>query len=615
MIKYIVNRTRSEVNNMQDHLSSRMEKREMNIKPQDKTIKELLLSEHQFVIPRFQREYSWDKKNYKEFLEDMLDCLIVSNGNITNNQYFLGTMLFVGDCFENEQVEISVVDGQQRLTTITILFSALSDRFLEQGEEKLSKQIFRYIMTEDDNGDPIRIIKSKTHYPFFSFYIQDRKKEVSQTPNSEEEEAIKESFEYLYNGLDEQKLRTYLKKRYGSDEVDKVTYLNLLKAIRDQVLSTTFVSISTKEYQQANMIFEILNAKGKNLTDVDLIKNKIFEIVDDVEPADYAEEKWKSIKSILNTCDTGVGFVQFYRHFWLSKYKKSGINKLYDDFKLKIRPKTKDRYKLFLKEIEDTAKLYIKVISPQRSDFNNKKEYFGIVQSLNALSNFFNIVQVRIALVALLEAKDKELIPLKRLKQTVYYLDNFHFAYNAVGAKPTNKLETIYSRFAIALRECNDKVLAQSIIDNLIAQLNDIYISYLDFEDKFVLLSYTKKDNPSNLKTKYAINKIAAYYEGSEVFDDEGSVEHILSESADNDNVNIGNLILLEQRLNEEADSLEYKDKIDIYKKSTYKWIQEFITKNSEWEYEGVQNRAKEMAKLYYTKILGRGILSGDTTP
>ena len=247
---------------MQNHLFSGTEKTDMNIKPKDKTIKELLLSEHQFVIPRFQREYSWEKKHYREFLEDTLDGLIINDGTITNNQYFLGTMLFVGDCFENDQVEIPVVDGQQRLTTITILFSALSDRFLKLGEEKLSKQIFRYIMTENDDGEPIRIIKSKTHYPFFSFYIQDWKKENMQEPDSEEETAIKEAFEYLYGSLDEQKLRTYLKRKYGSDEVDKLTYVNILKAIRDQVLGTTFVSISTKERSQANMIFEILNAKA-----------------------------------------------------------------------------------------------------------------------------------------------------------------------------------------------------------------------------------------------------------------------------------------------------------------------------------------------------------------
>ena len=85
---------------MYNRLSTKVEKRDMNIKPQDKTIKELLLSGRQFVIPRFQREYSWERKNYKEFLDDMLDCLIVNNGRISYDQYFLGTMLVVGDCFD-----------------------------------------------------------------------------------------------------------------------------------------------------------------------------------------------------------------------------------------------------------------------------------------------------------------------------------------------------------------------------------------------------------------------------------------------------------------------------------------------------------------------------------
>ena len=513
-------------------------------------------------------------------------------------------MLFVGDCFENEQEEIVVVDGQQRLTTITILFSALSDRFLELGEEKLSSQLFRYIMTENDNGDPIRILKSKTHYPFFSFYIQDWKKENVQEPNSEEEEIIKEAFEYLYGSLSEQKLRTSLEKRYSGDEVNKIAYVDILKAVRDQILGTTFVSISTKDRGQANMIFEILNAKGKNLTDVDLIKNKIFEVVDDTEPADYAEEKWKSIKNILNSCDNDIGFVQFYRHFWISKYKRSGMSKLYDDFKSAFGNKGKTRYKAFLKEIEETAKLYVKIVEPQRNHFKNKKEYFGVVQSLNALTNYFNIVQVRVALIALLEAKDKGIITLTQLKKAIYYLENFHFSFNAVGAQPTNKLEPIYSAFAIKLRACNEKVEARTILSELITELDNIYIPYKDFEEKFVLMTYTKKDNPSNVKTKYAINKIASFFEGKEVFEDDGSVEHILTESADERNLNIGNLILLEQVLNEEADDSDYCDKIEVYEKSQYKWIKTFIEGNSEWNNEKAEQRAKDLAKFYYTNIL-----------
>lgn len=591
---------------MIDRLSKKVVKREMNIKPQDKTIKELLLSGNQFIIPRFQREYSWDKKNYKEFLDDMLNCLIIDNEKISFDQYFLGTMLFVGDCFDGSKNEIDVVDGQQRLTTITILFSALSDRFIQSNQTILSEQVFKYIMTTNDDGDPVRIIQSKTHYPFFSFYIQEREKESIQDPSTEEEQCIKETYEYLYNNLSEDKLRAVLKNKYGNDVVDQLNYIDILKAVRDQVLNTTFVSISTKERKQANMIFEILNAKGKNLSDVDLIKNKIFEIVNDTEPADYAEEKWKSIKNILNSRNIDVGFVQFYRHFWISKYKKSGVNKLYDDFKSNIKPVNKKRYKEFLEEIERTAEIYIKTIYPQRTDFQNKKEYFGLIQSIRILSNDFNIVQVRIALIALLEAKELGLITLKQLKSIVYYLENFHFAYNAICAMPTNRLEKIYSNFSINLRKCEDKVKAREILKTLHDQLDDIFVSYQEFENEFIKLAFTKENKISNLKTRYAINKISAYFEESELFDDKGSIEHILPESMGGNNNNIGNLILLEQNLNEEADCLPYNEKVVIYKKSSYKWLNSFLSENAEWDDTQIAERAKELSNFYYTKILGK---------
>lgn len=595
---------------MDDRLSKKERKRELNIKPQDKTIKELLLSGRQFIIPRFQREYSWDKKNYKEFLDDMLNCLIVSDGKVIYDQYFLGTMLFVGDCFEGDKSEIDVVDGQQRLTTITILFSALSDRFLQINQDTLSKQIFKYIMTKNDDGEDVRIIKSKTHYPFFAFYIQEREKINTKKPSTEEEQCIKETYEYLYNNLSEEKLRAFLKKKYGDDNIDELNYVDILKAVRDQVLNTTFVSISTKERKQANMIFEILNAKGKNLSGVDLIKNKIFEIVNDTEPADYAEEKWKSIKNILNARNVDVGFVQFYRYFWISKYKKSNLNKLYDDFKSTIKPANKDRYKKFLTEIEDTARIYVQTVSPERNDFQNKKEYFGLVQSIKVMSDYFNITQVRIALIALIEAKEKGIITLTQLKSMVYELENFHFSYNAICSKPTNKLEKIYSDFSISLRNCNDKIEARNIIKKLTNQLNEIYVSYQEFESEFINLTYTKKsNNPDNVITKYVVNKIASYYEGKEIFEDDGSIEHILPESNDiNNNNNIGNLILLEQVLNGESDCLEYIDKITVYKKSSYKWIKEFVSSNTEWSDDKIQERSKKLSEFYYTKILAKKI-------
>ena len=125
------------------------------MQPNDKSVKLLLNSGSQFSIPRFQylvfntsfsiprfqRDYSWDKKNYQEFIDDMINCLIIENNELKTQSYFLGTMLFIGDFIDKNKVDkyIHVVDGQQRLTTITILFSALSDRFRKINENVLSE--------------------------------------------------------------------------------------------------------------------------------------------------------------------------------------------------------------------------------------------------------------------------------------------------------------------------------------------------------------------------------------------------------------------------------------------------------------------------------------------
>lgn len=583
----------------------------MNIKPKDKTIKELLISGRQFIIPRFQREYSWDKKNYQEFIDDMLNCLSIKDNKLISNNYFLGTMLFIGDYSEsnNKDNNIYVVDGQQRITTITILFSALSDRFREIGEDTLSEQVFRYIMNQNDDGEDIRILESKTHYPYFSFYIQDREKKDTQPTSTEEEEVIKESFKYLYNQLDEKKLRAYLKKTIGSATVDQLEYKEILKTIRDQVLGTTFISISTPDKDNANMIFEILNAKGKRLSHVDLIKNKIFEVIDEKGSADYAEVKWDAIKKILVSRKESVGLATYYRHFWISTYKKSSANKLYDDFIKIIKPQSRDRYKEFLVEMEDNAKNYIKILNPRREDYENKKEYFWLVQSLNILMNYFNIVQVRIALLALLKMKNKGLVSTKKFKATIQFLENFHFAYNSIVTGAANKFETIYAKFAIDIRKCKDKSEVSTLIDTmLIIPLNKLFPDFEQFSNGFIQLTFTKKDNPSNVKTKYAIQKLNSFYEQEEIFSDSGSIEHIISESTGNNSFNIGNLIILELKLNNEADNLNYSKKKQIYLKSSYKWIKEFTNNNDEWDMDKIESRAKELSRVYYTDILGKHI-------
>lgn len=583
----------------------------MNIKPKDKTIKSLLISGSQFSIPRFQREYSWDKKNYQEFIDDMLNCLVIKDGKIETKSYFLGTMLFIGDYSDSNEKDqfIYVVDGQQRITTITILFSALSDKFREINEEKLSEQVFRYIMTQNDDGEDIRVLESKTHYPYFSFYIQDRVKNDAQETSTEEEECIKDSFKYLFDRLEEKKLKTYLKKKLGSDQVEQLKYIDILKAIRDQVLGTTFISISTPDKENANMIFEILNAKGKKLSHVDLIKNKIFEVVDETGSADYAEVKWAEIKKILISRNETVGLATYYRHFWISTYKKSSGTKLYDDFLKEVKPKNRDRYKDFLLEIKDNANDYIKILNPRREDYDNRKEYFWLVQSLNVLMNYFNIVQVRIALLSLFKVKEKGYISMKKFKETVLFLENFHFAYNAITSGRASRFETIYAKFSINLRKCTNKIESHQKIDELLIEpLNKLFPDFEQFSRGFNSLTFTKKAKPSNIKTKYVLQKLNCLFEKEEVFSDLGSIEHIFPETMEENSFNIGNLILLEEKLNGKAGNLSYLDKTKIYLESSYFWINKFVKENETWEKEFIEQRSNKLAKIYYQDILKKEI-------
>lgn len=186
----------------------------MNIKPIDKNIRDLFISGRQFVIPRFQREYSWEKRNYKEFFDDILNGLEISGNIVSPAPYFVGTMLFVGNFTDNSKTEIQVVDGQQRLTTITILFSAMSEVFKSLDEDALSSAMFKYVMTSDDDGNEVRIIKTKTSYPFFSYYIQDRDKtNINEAPTTEEEENIKNTYDYFRSRLDEKQLKSYFTKK------------------------------------------------------------------------------------------------------------------------------------------------------------------------------------------------------------------------------------------------------------------------------------------------------------------------------------------------------------------------------------------------------------------
>ena len=114
----------------------------LEFKATQMTIKDALDLERKYIIPRFQREYSWEQEELNTIWQDLLDNLTLKDSALTAQEYFLGSLVLVGDDDDSGNIERFVVDGQQRLMTFTIAFSVLTQIFDKNSEKNLQMLLF-----------------------------------------------------------------------------------------------------------------------------------------------------------------------------------------------------------------------------------------------------------------------------------------------------------------------------------------------------------------------------------------------------------------------------------------------------------------------------------------
>lgn len=580
----------------------------MELNADKQLVRKILMSKNRYSIPRYQREYSWGIPEISEYYDDIVKQLSFDGGSPKSEDYFIGSILLTGD-YNSSGKMLEIVDGQQRLTTITIFLSALAETFLFYNEKELADIIWGYIIGKDDNAKEYPILYNEMQYPYFQYYIQRKEKNVNVTPKCDEEERIETAYKFFVNNLKDETLRKKISSIKTSIDVGKFDIIDILKAVRDQVLDSYVICIWTTEEKYANEIFEILNAKGKQLASVDLIKNTIFKVLD-VEIPDDIKIKWKQIKNNLVYKSGRIDFTVFYRHYWISKYSKVSEDKLYDAFKEKI-PNTEESYKSFVDDMIYFSEIYVKIVNPKREDYDNRKEYYYLVDSLKAINSTFGVTQVRVALMALYDAKFKrKVVSNKQFKDLVIYLEKFHYAYNAVCSLRSNSFEGIYSAFARDLNKSANNAEATTNINILKDKLDKIFPNYEQFRSEFVKICYSKNYLRSNVLAKYSLNVLDKYYSDPprETIRDDSSVEHILSEDKNSEEtLNIGNLILLEGFLNEKAEDKSFVEKKEVYSESKYEMVQEFTSVNEEnanWTVEDISERANKLSEIIYCFIL-----------
>ena len=580
----------------------------MDFKSGKKSISGLFTCKKQFVIPRFQREYTWGKMELSEFLDDILSRIVINeDGRLDTSEYFWGSLLLVGDLDDQKQLEVSVVDGQQRITTMTIFLSVITKLFIKEKENGLATALWEYVIGKDANTQEFAVLKNETPKPFFQFIIQNLV-EGEIGPKNTEEERILEANKFFKNNLSRKGI---IKRLLSLDkkDVSEKDYVEILKVVRDQLLRSYVICISTTDEKYANMIFEILNAKGKELASIDLIKNAIFEKLTREVPADTAKELWLNIRNNLCSRHQRIEFATFYRHFWIAYYGKTPDTRLYGAFQKKIK-RTEESYLSFLGEMDDASELYAIILKPSLEDFSNKKEYNFFITEMQAINDVFNIVQIRpVALSLLYLKKHTEYLTHKAFRSTLKGLSAFHLMYNAVCSRRTSSLESPLNTFAHVLHDAKSKEDVLAARQSLKTALIDLLPTQEDFVTNFRELKFSKKSIPTNMLSKHIMNRWEALVNDSDVYESESSMEHIMDENQDNPTtLQIGNILLLEQRINSEIPGgLSLAQKVPHYEGSKYSMVEMFLQESQpdfEWTEKEIEERGKKFAEAMYTKLV-----------
>jgi len=575
----------------------------MELQANARTLTNVLSVNKKYIVPRFQREYSWGKEQIGELWHDIISNIHwQEDGLYSYDEYFIGSLVLVG---QETSSALMIVDGQQRLTTLTILLSALCDKFKQLNENAVAQSIYNnYISGIDDDGKAFFKLVNETPKPYFQNNIQHIEKK-SEAPESTEEKNLQSCYNDFSEFLLEDNIRKTLKVAN-----DKFIYVDALKAVRDQVLRfLKVIYITVNDEDEAYTIFETLNARGLNLSYVDLIKNKLFKKLNGTHPDDDAKRKWNKIRQIISSRN-GVGSIEtFIRHWWVSKYSYVSSDTLYKAFMDKWKKDEIDAA-AFIDELLIDAEIYVKISSPVEQDFP-EIEMKPIFRGLQAM-RLFNISQNKPFLLSLFKARARGTLKLVDMNNAILSIERFHFMFNAICSLRPSGIESAYAKAARALvddtaTKKNNRQVIRALLDMLIKRKPEFNV----FAEKFVTLKFSNEELKNKKLIQYIFNRMELYYiKTGEYVPDSLTLEHIEPQK-DGDMAivgMIGNLLPLSKELNEKAGSKSVNDKIDVYKQSSFALVKIFV-EQFEGQYQGkwtpteMMNRSLALCILAYSTV------------
>lgn len=535
----------------------------------------------QYVIPVYQRNYNWKKTDQvKKLLDDIIYLM-----EKPEKQHFMGTVVYVVTKNDLNSQERSVVDGQQRLTTIFLVLYALKSIAFDRGKTQIGDQI-THLYLENPTADAKHKLRLK--------------------PSVSDDEAFKEISYGNYEALQYKNSRVYENFTYIKEKLEELVSQKSFEAVVDAMRRLYIVYIILEQDDNPQQIFESINSTGMELTAADLIRNYILmNKTNDVQEFLY-NKYWKGLEQIFFGSKKLENFFRMY----LATKKHSLVNqkklyKAFQEFWQEVTVHTSEE--VMLKEILTYAKHYHALY------FAQEETHLG-----EALEDYRNMASEMPApfVMEVFEWQRKGKISDIQVKETLKLI-NAYLVRRYITGKDTSDIARFFPSFLKHVTEelgrNNYKNLTEICKRHLINKTKQK--SYFMPDDEQVK-AHLMTTNAYTLKhTRWLLEKIEMHNNTVKIVTDNLSIEHIMPQSMSaewaevkgvdpekyEDYINrLGNLTLASIPDNVKMGNQNFKAKKAILKETSHIKLNQPILQKQRWGFKEIDKRSD----LLINKIL-----------
>lgn len=527
------------------------------------------------VVPKYQRDYAWEEKHVNDLLFDISNAI-----QNEEKEYFIGSIVVKNN--ENDRSE--VVDGQQRLATITILINCIKSIFEKEGNTRKAFQISNdFLMTHElrSEEDVPRLILNDNDHNFFFSHV------LNNNPITSTKKEFRQSHQKLLDAKDiiNRKLTQILDANNRNSDI----LIDWIEYVENRV---KVIWVEVPDYANAFTIFETLNDRGLDLAISDLLKNYLFH--KSASAINQAQQNWLTMVSILESADNNSTVVPYIKYLWASYYGNVREKELYT--KIKDTIKTKSKALEFSNQLSDNSNLYTALLY---SDHNYWSEFSTATRRNIRTINELGMVQIRPLLLSMLPKFDK-----KETEKSIQSIVSLIVRLTVSGTLSSGIFERQFSITAMKIR--NEEISNQN---ELLESLKSIIPSDERFKEAFQTFTVS-----NSTIAKFILTTIENYRrndKGSDLIpnNDETIVnlEHILPKTLtnkwpefnDEDHKfffkRLGNMTILNSRINAKIGNKSFSEKIYVFSESEFIITKE-ISLNNTWNKDSINERQNQFA-------------------